>query len=91
MRAVTLHPGKAGSLRLEDVPERAVAGELRVQALAVGVCGTDRELIAGDYGAAPAGRERLLAGRPGGPDRAGRGAAHGAGKSRRPTRSARTT
>jgi threonine dehydrogenase-like Zn-dependent dehydrogenase len=62
MRAVTLHPGKAGSLRLEDVPEKAVAGELRVQALAVGVCGTDRELIAGDYGAAPAGRERLVLG-----------------------------
>jgi threonine dehydrogenase-like Zn-dependent dehydrogenase len=33
-----------------------------VQALAVGVCGTDRELIDGAYGAAPEGEERLVLG-----------------------------
>ena len=33
-----------------------------VDGLALGVCGTDREIIAGAYGQAPAGRERLVLG-----------------------------
>ena len=37
-------------------------GALLVEALALGVCGTDREIIAGDYGAAPEGEERLILG-----------------------------
>ena len=62
MRAVTLQPRHARSLRLEALAEPSGAGGLRVQALAVGVCGTDRELIAGDYGEAAPGRERLVLG-----------------------------
>jgi threonine dehydrogenase-like Zn-dependent dehydrogenase len=62
MRAVTLHPRQAGSLRLDDLPEPAAAGLLLVQAIALGVCGTDRELIKGTYGEAPSGRERLVLG-----------------------------
>jgi len=63
MRAVTLAPGKAGSQQLDEVPEPAAQeGALLVRALAVGVCGTDRELIDGAYGEAPAGRERLILG-----------------------------
>jgi glucose 1-dehydrogenase len=62
MRAVTLQPQKAGSLRLEEVAESPSPGELRVQALALGVCGTDRELIDGKYGEAPVGRARLVLG-----------------------------
>jgi threonine dehydrogenase-like Zn-dependent dehydrogenase len=63
MRAITLEPGKRDSLRLDDLPEPSAApGMLLVRALAVGVCGTDRELVEGLYGAAPAGRERLVLG-----------------------------
>ena len=63
MRAVTLRPGQPGSQRLEQVPEPAEAqGSILVRALAVGVCGTDRELIDGLYGEAQAGRGRLVLG-----------------------------
>src|SRR5947208_69353 len=63
MQAVTLRPGKPGSQRLEDIPEPPEAqGSLLVRALAVGVCGTDREQIDGLYGEAPQGRERLVLG-----------------------------
>jgi threonine dehydrogenase-like Zn-dependent dehydrogenase len=45
------------------VPEPpASEGALRVEAIALGVCGTDREIIDGDYGEAPRGHERLILG-----------------------------
>jgi threonine dehydrogenase-like Zn-dependent dehydrogenase len=63
MRAITLAPGEKESLRLEEQPEPPSSqGALLVRALAVGVCGTDRELVEGLYGAAPQGRERLVLG-----------------------------
>jgi threonine dehydrogenase-like Zn-dependent dehydrogenase len=63
MRAITVLPGVANSARLDDVPEPAGApGTLLVQALALGVCGTDREIVSGTYGAAPAGQQRLILG-----------------------------
>src|SRR6266478_2322716 len=63
MQAVTLAPGKAGSQRLDDIAEPAAAqGSIMVRALAVGVCGTDRELIDGIYGQAAPGHERLVLG-----------------------------
>ncbi len=63
MRALTVHPPKPGSAALLDLPEPAPrAGELLVEGLAMGVCGTDREIIAGDYGTAPAGQEHLVLG-----------------------------
>ena len=63
MRAVTIEPGKPGSLALEEVDDPAPdASAALVQSLAVGVCGTDRELIDGVYGEAPAGRARLVLG-----------------------------
>jgi threonine dehydrogenase-like Zn-dependent dehydrogenase len=56
-------PGKPRSLALEDI-EDPTAGEgvVLVRTLAIGVCGTDRELIDGAYGEAPSGRERLVLG-----------------------------
>ena len=46
MHAVTLSPGKAGSQRLDDIAEPVAAqGSILVRALAVGVCGTDRDII----------------------------------------------
>ena len=63
MRAVTIEPGKAGSQRLDEIAEpRPEQGAILVRALAVGVCGTDRELIDGDYGEAPPGAKRLVLG-----------------------------
>jgi threonine dehydrogenase-like Zn-dependent dehydrogenase len=63
MQAVTLVPGKPESLRLEDAAEPPEAqGSVLVRALALGVCGTDRELIDGAYGAPREGAERLVLG-----------------------------
>jgi glucose 1-dehydrogenase len=63
MQAVTVVPGTAGSAKLEDVPEpRAELGSVVVEALAVGVCGTDAEIASGAYGWAPPGEEQLILG-----------------------------
>ena len=63
MKAVTVAPGTAGSVMLEEVPEPdASLGSVVVEALAVGVCGTDAEIASGGYGWAPPGRERLILG-----------------------------
>src|SRR5215217_5410513 len=63
MQAITVVPGQAGSARLDDVPEPSPEeGGLLVQALAVGVCGTDLEISQGEYGWTPPGRERLVLG-----------------------------
>jgi threonine dehydrogenase-like Zn-dependent dehydrogenase len=63
MRALTVAPRISNSARIDDVAEPSVAdGSVLVQTLALGVCGTDREIIAGDYGAAPPGEERLILG-----------------------------
>ncbi|HXH24413.1 MAG TPA: alcohol dehydrogenase catalytic domain-containing protein, partial [Vicinamibacterales bacterium] len=63
MKAVTVRPGVADSVRLEDVPEPArEEGAVLVETVAVGVCATDREIVAGAYGEAPPGRDRLAIG-----------------------------
>ncbi|HEX6268104.1 MAG TPA: glucose 1-dehydrogenase [Burkholderiales bacterium] len=59
---MTLLPGQPGSLRLGEVDEPSGQGPVLVRTLAVGVCGTDRELIDGEYGEAPPGRQRLVIG-----------------------------
>jgi threonine dehydrogenase-like Zn-dependent dehydrogenase len=63
MRALTVIPGRKGSIQLEELPEPdPQGGHALVQAVALGVCGTDREIIDGQYGWAPAGEERLILG-----------------------------
>ncbi|HVV15961.1 MAG TPA: glucose 1-dehydrogenase [Polyangia bacterium] len=63
MRAITTRPGTADSARLDDLPEPAPDPKmLLVQALAVGVCGTDLEILSGAYGQPPPGHERLILG-----------------------------
>ena len=63
MRALSVEPGRAGSLSLSEVEDPVpAAGELLVDGLAMGVCGTDREIVSGDYGWAPPGEERLVIG-----------------------------
>ncbi len=63
MRALTVIPGQAHSIRLEEVaPPPASDGAVLVRALALGICGTDREIIAGGYGWAPPGAQKLIIG-----------------------------
>jgi threonine dehydrogenase-like Zn-dependent dehydrogenase len=63
MKALTVRPGQPNSARVEEVPEPSGGdGDLLIQALAMGVCGTDVEIIAGAYGWAPVGRDRLVLG-----------------------------
>lgn len=63
MRAVTIRPGAPESLELLDLPEpEAAPTALLVDGLAVGICGTDREIVRGDYGKAPHHSDRLILG-----------------------------
>jgi threonine dehydrogenase-like Zn-dependent dehydrogenase len=63
MRALTVAPTIANSARVDDVPEPPLAdGSILVRTLALGVCGTDREIVAGEYGFAPPGQDRLILG-----------------------------
>ena len=63
MRAITVIPGKQGSVALTDMPEPpAEDGPILVQTQAIGICGTDLEIISGEYGSAPPGQDRLVIG-----------------------------
>ena len=63
MKAVTVEPGRGGSARLEDVPEPSPReGSVLVESIAVGVCGTDVEIVEGKYGWSPSGSDRLVLG-----------------------------
>jgi threonine dehydrogenase-like Zn-dependent dehydrogenase len=63
MKAITVEPLEPETARLEEVPEPdARDGSVLVEAIAVGVCGTDVEIVEGKYGWAPRGRRRLVLG-----------------------------
>ena len=63
MNAITVEPHKLDTARLEDIPEPDVSGgSVLVEAIAVGVCGTDVEIVEGKYGWAPRGKTRLVLG-----------------------------
>ena len=63
MHAITVVPGEQGSARLEEVDEPPLDhGAVLIEAVAMGVCGTDAEIVRGEYGWAPPGRERLVLG-----------------------------
>jgi glucose 1-dehydrogenase len=63
MKAITVEPPKPETARLEDVAEPDErGGSVLVEAIAVGVCGTDVEIVEGKYGWAPEGKERLVLG-----------------------------
>ncbi|MCP2258221.1 Threonine dehydrogenase [Streptoalloteichus tenebrarius] len=63
MRALTVDPRQAGSLRVSETAEPEPApGDLLVRGLAIGVCGTDKEIVHGEYGWPPPGRPRLVLG-----------------------------
>ena len=63
MKALSVIPLQAGSAALMDVEEPPTSdGPILVETLAVGICGTDIEILSGDYGWSPRGRERLVLG-----------------------------
>ncbi|MGH9043363.1 MAG: glucose 1-dehydrogenase [Acidimicrobiales bacterium] len=63
MRALSVIPLKKGTAELLEVPEPpATDGPVLVETLAIGICGTDAEILSGDYGWAPPGKERLVLG-----------------------------
>ncbi len=63
MRALTVAPGTANSARVDDIAEPPTSdGAVLVRTLALGVCGTDREIVSGAYGWAPPGQKRLVIG-----------------------------
>jgi glucose 1-dehydrogenase len=63
MRALTVAPGVANSAQVENVPDPPASdGAVLVRMLALGVCGTDREIVSGAYGWAPPGQKRLVIG-----------------------------
>ncbi|MBX9388165.1 glucose 1-dehydrogenase [Streptomonospora nanhaiensis] len=63
MRAVTVRPGRRGSVEVRELPDPEPAdGEMLVQGLALGMCGTDREIADAQYGDPPAGRDWMVLG-----------------------------
>jgi glucose 1-dehydrogenase len=63
MKAITVIPKKPGTAQLMDIPEPGLhEGSILVEAVAVGVCGTDVEIVEGKYGWAPSGQPHLVLG-----------------------------
>jgi len=63
MRALVVHPPTPGSAELIEVDEPSLdEGSILCETVAVGVDGTDNEIVEGAYGEAPTGRDRLILG-----------------------------
>jgi threonine dehydrogenase-like Zn-dependent dehydrogenase len=63
MRAITVVPGDPASAELSELPDPEPGPrDLLVEPLLLGVCGTDREIVAGLHGEPPPGDERLVLG-----------------------------
>jgi threonine dehydrogenase-like Zn-dependent dehydrogenase len=67
MKAIAVYPGKPGSMHLRDITEPSVddvpdGRGVKVKVLRVGVDGTDKEINAAEYGAAPPGDDFLVTG-----------------------------
>jgi threonine dehydrogenase-like Zn-dependent dehydrogenase len=67
VKAIAVHPGTPNSIHLRDIPQPSVTDipdgrGVKVKVLRVGVDGTDKEINAAEYGAAPAGDDFLVTG-----------------------------
>src|SRR5918997_5837091 len=61
--AIAIRPGQANSLHLTEIPrDDPGPGQVLIRVRQVGICGTDRELIHGSFGTAPAGASSLVLG-----------------------------
>jgi threonine dehydrogenase-like Zn-dependent dehydrogenase len=67
VKAIAVHPGRPNSIHLREIPEPRVTDVpggrgVLVKVLRVGVDGTDKEINAAEYGAAPEGDDFLVTG-----------------------------
>lgn len=62
MRAMVVRPGQPGSAAVAEVDGPVGEGDVLVEGIAVGICGTDVEIADGAYGIAPPGAELLVLG-----------------------------
>src|SRR6184192_4400638 len=67
MKAIAVRPGEPNSIHLREIPEPQVddipnGRGVKVRVLRVGVDGTDKEINAAEYGAAPPGDDYLVTG-----------------------------
>jgi threonine dehydrogenase-like Zn-dependent dehydrogenase len=63
MRAVAVIPGERDvRIVTQPVPELSTPMDVKLRILEVGVCGTDREICAFEYGTPPKGEDRLVIG-----------------------------
>ena len=60
--AMAVEPGRKGSATTVEVTAPVGSGEVLVDGLLVGICGTDTEIANGDYGDAPPGEGHLVLG-----------------------------
>src|ERR1041384_3056444 len=70
MKAIAVFPGKPNSIHLAELPKPSVSDVpdgrgVLVKVLRVGVDGTDKEINAAEYGAAPEGSDFLVIGHEG--------------------------
>src|SRR3989442_5842272 len=63
MKAIAVFPGKR-EIRLVDHPEPKISTptDVKLRMLEVGVCGTDKEICAFEYGTPPSGSDYLVIG-----------------------------
>ncbi|MGH9187199.1 MAG: glucose 1-dehydrogenase [Acidimicrobiales bacterium] len=62
MLAMVVEPGRPGSAAVAELDGPVADGDVLVDGLAVGICGTDVEIAAGLYGTAPEGDRYLVLG-----------------------------
>jgi glucose 1-dehydrogenase len=63
VRAITVVPGDSAGAKLSELPEpQPGPGDLLVEPVLLGVCGTNREIVDGVHGEAPEGADRLVLG-----------------------------
>ncbi len=62
MQAMVVQPGRQGSATLAEFDQPVGTGDVLVEGLLVGICGTDTEIANGEYGTAPPGETHLVLG-----------------------------
>lgn len=62
MRAMVVEPGKPGTAGVAALDGPPGSGDLLVEGIAVGICGTDTEIVHGGHGSPPPGETHLVLG-----------------------------
>lgn len=63
MKAIAVLPGKPNSAQIREVPEPPMSSDhVLVETIRTGLCGTDADIVRGEYGQAPPGDDYLVLG-----------------------------